>query len=89
MRPSDRNVLFQRSALLLQLLPANIANVAHILFIAQECISLISETTEGIDHDTWNDVAKQNLEKCEVHNIVDVPDYLELLHSLADDPCDV
>lgn len=82
-------VVIKIKALLLKALSADVANVAFILLVCQQLISLFSERCEGIKHESTYDISKQHFEESEIDNIVDKTQDLERLHGLAYGPADV
>ena len=78
-------MLFEVIALFLQAFPTNIANVAFVLLIVLETVSLLSQWTESIQHQTTDDITEKHLEECEINHIVNKTKNLKGLHSLAND----
>lgn len=78
------DVLVKRNPSLFERLSIDFANVALVLFVLLQFIRHISKTTESIQHDTWNDIAKHNSEEDSINRIVSEPYELERLHRLSD-----
>lgn len=71
-------------SLLLEGLTRDVANIAEVFLIMNEFSVLLSQCSECIKHDTWNDVAEQNTKEYAIEHIIWETDDLELLHSLTD-----
>jgi len=82
-------VVGEVGSLLLECLPADVANVAEVLLVVGSGLALFSETGKGVEHKSAHDVAEHGVEEGDVDDIVDEADYLELLHCLADSPRNV
>lgn len=76
-------VIIEIKTLFLETLSTDIANIAIILLISQKRISILSERSEGIEHESTDDVSEKHFEEGEIDDIVDETQDFERLHSLA------
>ena len=76
------DVVLEGDTLLLEGLSGNVANVAIVFLIVHQFVVLLSECSEGVEHDTRNDIAEKNAEEDAVDHIVWETHDLELLHRL-------
>ena len=79
-------VVGQRFSLLFKGSSFDVAYKAEILFILCEGVIIFSERSKRVKHDTWDDVAKQDLKENEVYHVIAVSNDFESLHALTDSP---
>jgi hypothetical protein len=77
------NVVLEWNALLLECLSRNVANIAIIFLIVDQFVVLLSQGSEGVEHDTIYDIAEKNSKEDAVDHIIWKAHNLELLHGLA------
>jgi inner membrane protein involved in colicin E2 resistance len=80
------DVLLEGNSLLLEGFSVDITNVTLVLLIPLEVIGNVSQTREGVEHDTRNDVAEHYTEEDSVYSVITEPHNLEGLHRLSNRP---
>lgn len=74
------NVVIEVLQVLLQFLSVDVANVTEIFLVVVEFICSFAEFSEGIQHETRDNVAEKKTEENSIDHVITETDYFKLFH---------